>query len=253
MTYPDQIRPLQTLEYLLFFGVPAILMTLSVYWLLPGLLSIGISEYLGLQIVSLVPYLALFFGASIAFQVEGNPWSWEVFKDRFRLQKLNRLDWFWGLALIIFALTSYLTLRSVITTLTTYDLLVLPAAVPRIITPNLDVSLEDLAGGGMKGNWSLLIFSLVVLFFNIIGEELWWRGYLLPRQELTQGKATWIIHGILWTFFHVFKYWELIAILPVSLALSYVVQRRKKTWLGIIAHLVVNSLGIIGIFFLVIG
>jgi len=27
--------------------------------------------------------------------------------------------------------------------------------------------------------------NVIVLFFNIVGEELWWRGYILPRQELT--------------------------------------------------------------------
>ncbi len=251
--HETQIKPLQCREYLLFFGFPTVLMVVSVYVLLPGLISLGASEYLGLQLASLVPYLTLFVAALIAYRMEDNPWSWMAFKDRFRLHRLSPRDWVWALALVIFSFVSYLSLRSIVSTLLSNGLFVLPASVPRIIDPRSGVSIEELAGGALKGNWLLVTISFVVLFFNIFGEELWWRGYLLPRQEVTQGRGAWIVHGLLWTFFHAFKYWELIAILPVSLALSFVVQYRKSTWIGIIAHLAVNSLGTIGILLLVIG
>ena len=125
--------------------------------------------------------------------------------------------------------------------------------VPNIINPMVENSIEELAGGAVKGNWTLVWVSFVTLFFNIFGEELWWRGYLLPRQELVHGSSTWIIHGVLWTMFHAFKYWELAAILPASLALSFVAYKRKNTWPGIFTHLTVNGLGPISILFLAIG
>jgi len=93
----------------------------------------------------------------------------------------------------------------------------------------------------------------VTLFFNIFGEELWWRGYMLPRQELVHGNSTWIIHGFLWTMFHAFKYWELAAILPASLALSFVAYKRKNSWPGIVTHLTINGLGPMSILLLAIG
>jgi membrane protease YdiL (CAAX protease family) len=71
---------------------------------------------------------------------------------------------------------------------------------------------------------------------NVLGEELWWRGYILPRQELSLGKWTWVIHGLFWTVFHSFFYWELIMLLPGCLALAYVAYKCKSTWPGIIAH-----------------
>ena len=36
----------------------------------------------------------------------------------------------------------------------------------------------------MQGRWELVFLFLLVLFFNVVGEELWWRGVILPRQEL---------------------------------------------------------------------
>ena len=93
-----------------------------------------------------------------------------------------------------------------------------------------------------------------MLFFNIFGEELWWRGYVLPRQAKHFGKyACDLFHGLLWTLFHAFKWWDLIGLLPVCLSLSYVAQRRQSTWPGNIAHLLFNGLGFIGLMVIMLG
>jgi membrane protease YdiL (CAAX protease family) len=91
----------------------------------------------------------------------------------------------------------------------------------------------------------LVVFYLILLTFNILGEEFWWRGVILPRQEIVHGNKTWIIHGILWTLFHAFKYWAWIGLLPVCLTIAYVAQKRKNTWPGIITHLLFNGTGLI--------
>jgi membrane protease YdiL (CAAX protease family) len=79
---------------------------------------------------------------------------------------------------------------------------------------------------------------------NIFGEELWWRGYILPRQELQLGRYTWLVHGILWAWFHVFKWWTIPALMIVCLVAPFVAQKTKNTYPGIISHLIVNGLGI---------
>src|SRR5205807_1973574 len=64
---------------------------------------------------------------------------------------------------------------------------------------------KDFMGVPLAGAWWILVYyALVMLACNIGGEELWWRGYLLPRQEAAFGKAAWIIHGMYWSLFHLF-------------------------------------------------
>jgi len=92
-----------------------------------------------------------------------------------------------------------------------------------------------------------------ILCFNVLGEELWWRGYILPRQELVHGKWTWLVHGILWTFFHLPFWWNLLAMLPSTLSLPYVASRLKNTTPGIIAHFTMNGLGFVMILLGVLG
>jgi hypothetical protein len=58
---------------------------------------------------------------------------------------------------------------------------------------------------------------------------------------------------VLWALFHAFKYWQWLTLLPVTLILSFVAQRRATTWPGIITHFVFNGLSLIPLIALVAG
>jgi membrane protease YdiL (CAAX protease family) len=84
----------------------------------------------------------------------------------------------------------------------------------------------------------------MLLVLNILGEELWWRGYILPRQERALGAWAWVVNGVFWAAFHIFYHstlYSFVSFLPGTLALAFVAQRTRNTWPGIIAHTVVNS------------
>jgi membrane protease YdiL (CAAX protease family) len=85
----------------------------------------------------------------------------------------------------------------------------------------------------------------VTFFFNIVGEELWWRGLILPRQELSFGRYTWLVHGLLWAAFHAFKWWDVIGLIPVCLLIAGAGQRLKTNWTGLIGHALFNVGGLI--------
>ena len=81
---------------------------------------------------------------------------------------------------------------------------------------------------------------------NILGEELCWRGYVLPRQEARFGRAAWLPNGILWCLFHWSFGWPImVTLLPITLLLPWIVQRRRNTWVGIIIHAIFNAAGFI--------
>jgi membrane protease YdiL (CAAX protease family) len=93
----------------------------------------------------------------------------------------------------------------------------------------------------LQGEWWLIAVYFTGWFLNIAGEEFWYRGWMLPRQEVAFGKYAWIINGLMFNFQHTFQPWNMLAMLPGSLFVSYAVQRQRKTWMSIIWHGLVNA------------
>lgn len=59
---------------------------------------------------------------------------------------------------------------------------------------------------------------------------------MLPRQEAAFGKFARLVNGLMFNFQHLYMPWNLPAMLPGSLLVSYAVQRQGKTWMSIIWH-----------------
>jgi len=116
-------------------------------------------------------------------------------------------------------------------------------AFARHLDPSFQPSPSFLARN--SGSNARVFAAWIPLFVtNILGEELCWRGYVLPRQEATWGPAAWLANGIPWCLFHWSLGWPiLVMLLPITLLLPWVVQRRRNTWVGIIIHAVFNAAG----------
>ena len=100
----------------------------------------------------------------------------------------------------------------------------------------------------------VLVTYALALVINILGEELYMRGFILPRQILAHGRWAWLIHGVLWTLFHFPQRWTYLQILPITLALSYVTYRTRNTSIAMAAHYIGNGvLGMIPILLIVAG
>jgi membrane protease YdiL (CAAX protease family) len=57
----------------------------------------------------------------------------------------------------------------------------------------------------LEGNFGFVLLYLAIgLVFNIVGEEIYYRGYLLPRMRGVFGRADWVVNGILFTLKHVY-------------------------------------------------
>ena len=257
-TETHSLKPLTLSSALLYFAIPALIFVFSVYYLIPYFMQQGNTEFMSYSLSLLIPLIFMLVASLIALRMEGYPVTWDSIKQRFRLQRMNRTDWIWtGISLLIMLVGAGIfgVLGQI---LVTQGIIPLPDKIPTaLLDPTIDPAnllnvFRDALGPNVQGNWGLVLFMLVLLFFNILGEEFWWRGLILPRQELTHGKNTWLIHGTLWAFFHTFKYWSVIGLLPVCLALTYVAQRRQNTWPGIITHFIINGLGLITLIALVL-
>ena len=101
-----------------------------------------------------------------------------------------------------------------------------------------------------EGRYWLLLVWLPYWILNILGEEFLWRGVMLPRQEVAFGKHTWIVHGFGWGLFHIAFGWQLlITLIPLIFIQSYIVQRTKNSWVGVIMHGGLNGPSFIAICF----
>lgn len=256
MSKGSTIKPLFIWAALLYFGVPAALVAFIVHVVMPRLAERGLPIFFNFLFYATAPMLALIVASLIAYRREGNVVSWPDFKHRFRLHKMDGKSWLWTIGLTLFMFLSVGLLSFTARWLASFAAFAPPDYFPAELNPAALSATAGIAlptefmGVSLAGNWWVLVLLLVSLVIATLGEELWWRGYILPRQELAHGNRTWVIHGFLWTSFHLFAPWNLLAILPGSLALSFVAQRLKNTWPAIIAHGLANGLLVLVVVFM---
>ena len=238
------LTPLGWFGSVLLFGVPSLVFTFFLFVVMPSAMARGATPFQGFHAGFMAPLALMLAAAFIAYRMEGRPLTWTGIRDRFRLDRPDRGTWLWTAALVAWLilwmeiLPFNGMLRGAFDWVRFYDH---PAGYAAFMSGLTDGETQIL---GLPFSWGLLLYYLLGLFvFNILGEELWWRGYILPRQELAFGARTWIIHGTLWTLFHFFYHTNLgilISYLPTTLGIAYVCQRTRNTWPGIIGHMVSN-------------
>lgn len=89
----------------------------------------------------------------------------------------------------------------------------------------------------LSGNWAWFAVIVVMAVFNtVLGEELLFRGLLLPRMRGVFGRSDWLANGVLFAAYHLHMPWAMPRILLDSLALAYPARRYTSAWLSIIVH-----------------
>lgn len=276
------LRPLGLPAAVLWFAIPAATLTWSLLVGIRLLTDAGVTPFV-IFLAAFLPTLSgLLVAALVGYRREGNPWTWARFSVRMRLGMPRGISaWLWILALTVLWIPFSLPLqyslaaalaaaaivaegqrgpRALIMIAGVSGFAAITASTPQWVSPLASVVFypsavvgnfmsqirpDSFFGIALPGQWWLPVFYVCsMMFINIFGEELLWRGYLLPRQQLVHGGWTWIIHALLWTGFHIFASPNLAQMLgraPIYLALAFVCQRLENTWPGIVAHAVGNT------------
>jgi membrane protease YdiL (CAAX protease family) len=248
MTDSQKLKPLSWGPSLCIFILTAAMMYATHYDFVPAYKAATGQPYLVGYLIGWVANVGVIFIASlVAYRLEGRPLTWNAFALRFRLDHMDKVDWLWALAVLIVAAGGLFAMS-----FTAKWLASIPAFAPHPAFPQ-DYVTENFKPGvlfemPLKGQWWLVPVYFAGWFLNIAGEEFWYRGWMLPRQEAAFGKGAWIVNALMFTFQHFMQPWNFLRILPGALFAVFVVQRRRNTWLTIIQHGLMN----LGLFFIVV-
>jgi membrane protease YdiL (CAAX protease family) len=97
---------------------------------------------------------------------------------------------------------------------------------------------------GLRGIEMLLaVYLLLSCISGPLVEELYFRGYLLPRMERYAGRWAPFLNTVLFSLYHFFSPWENLVRIAVSYPLVYTVWKKRDIRFGIWVHIIVNSVG----------
>jgi len=89
----------------------------------------------------------------------------------------------------------------------------------------------------LSGAWGWYALILVWFVFNtVLGEELLFRGFLLPRMNGAFGRGDWLANGVLFAGYHLHVPWVMPATLLDTFILAYPTKRYRSAWIGIAVH-----------------
>lgn len=213
------------------FVVGGLLVYGVVYWGIPRLNALGVEPLVAWMILSIpVVFLPIIFAGLWLLRTEDSGQMW---MERLRLRRPTGRDWQWGLmGLVGVGIGSLLMVQ-------------LCAVWGLNINPPFARAVQALSVD------RLWILGLWVIYWpiNILGEELVWRGILLPRMEGRLGAGAWVFNAFLWGIFHfAFGIGNLLILLPNLILVPLIAQKRRNTWLAVLLHAGLSLLGFLALF-----
>lgn len=100
--------------------------------------------------------------------------------------------------------------------------------------------------------WAVVALSAVLNVVIPSVEELYFRGFLLPR---TPGGSRWapLVNASLFSLYHFWLPWDFFGRLVALLPVAYAVQWKRNAYISVWVHCLLNSLGTLGLVALVLS
>lgn len=89
-----------------------------------------------------------------------------------------------------------------------------------------------------RGQWWLLgVLAVSIVFNYLIGEELLFRGILLPKMRGAFGRWDWVVNGVLFSLYHVHMIWSVPSqIIIRDWVYPLVAKRYRSYWMSAAVH-----------------
>lgn len=206
--------------------------------MVPGFLYF-IMITLGLVWQGVVAYLIL--------RREVKPFTWENLKDRLWLHTPtdpntgvpSKRLYLWTIPLIVVINVGY----AISGRLNELWVKILP-----FLTPPPYTEIQNLAEPAVGQWWLLGVVAVMIVFNYLVGEELIFRGILLPKMNGVFGKWDFIANAILFATYHLHKIWVWPQILVFNWIIPWAAKRFKSYWVAAIIHGAFDALTLIILF-----
>ena len=96
------------------------------------------------------------------------------------------------------------------------------------------------------------LYTIANDFTGPVVEELYFRGYLLPRLSRLKGWAI-LLNTVLFSLYHFFSPWQQLSRILGLLPLVYVVARKRNIYVGLITHCLLNLLSTVSMIAMIFG
>ncbi len=178
----------------------------------------------------------------LVYRDEGDV-RWTTLRHRLRLHTPRdphtgaprRTLWLWAIPLVILAALWQLFLGPHLTALWT-------ALFPFLAEPSglaPDTALGSPAvQAHFVGAWGVLaLFTVNAVFNTVLGEELLFRGVLLPKMHGVCGRWDWLANGVLFGLYHLHQPWGMLGSIGTGAFLYALPAKRfRSTWMSMIVH-----------------
>lgn len=232
-----QLKPMKVVESFVIFITFGIALFIFTRWFIPiKAETLGCEPVVAWFIVGAFGiFIPMFILSAYMLHKEGYHYSQfqYICEERLRFKKMSKQDWCYTLiGLICVGILS--------------GIIVQILESQHIKVEATFMKFEPLTPGRY---WILLVW-IPFFFCNIMGEEVFWRGVMMPRQELFFGRYTWFIHGFGWFLFHIaFGLPVLLTTIPILFIQPYITQKTKNSWPGVIIHATLNGPAFLAISF----
>jgi uncharacterized protein len=151
-----------------------------------------------------------------------------------RTGRPNARLWWWVVPIFTLAVISQLTVEQPLHQLWM-------SAFPFLAPPpsaNLNTLLATPAvRAQLVGRWDVWgVFVLAGVFNTFLGEELLFRGFLLPRMAGVFGKGDWIANGLLYGLYNLHRPWGILEDCVEGILFALPTRLFRSSWFAIIIH-----------------
>lgn len=112
----------------------------------------------------------------------------------------------------------------------------LTRAFPALQAPQYGL-IQNLAVPEVVGQWWLMGLLVFLILGNyLIGEELIFRGILLPKMRGAFGRWDVLANGVLFAIYHIHMVWQMPSMLVTDWCYAWITKRYRSYWMSVVFH-----------------